>query len=81
MAGMSPTALARCRRLTIRRGVGGLVKLEVTDPRLNGRVVAEYTAKNAQDETRVKRAYMAEYRIPIENVLIVEQKAEAQKGP
>lgn len=80
MAGMSPLALSRCRKLLIRKQLDGHVKLEVTDPRLNGKVVAEYLAKNAQDEMRVKRSYMAQYRIPPENITVVESKVEQSKA-
>ena len=68
---MSKAALARCRRLKIIRQEGvenEIAVLEVTDPRMNDKVVATYRARTEHDITRVKRAYMGQYRIPKELV-------------
>lgn len=73
MAGMSPAALARCKRLVIRsisEDESYRVALEVFDPRggAEPRKVDEYVSRTPQDTARVRAAFMRKHRVPSQNV-------------
>jgi hypothetical protein len=77
MAGMSKEALKRCRGMTIEdQGTkeSFLVRLSVTDPRLNDKELVFYRARAPVDVERVKRAWMTKYRIPRENIREIPRK-------
>lgn len=73
---MSPTALSRCRKLLVTISV--LPKkevrwlLEVIDQRFNNKVVTSFSARTEIDYQRVRRTYVQRYRIPQENVEVIE---------
>lgn len=68
MAGMSPAALARCKKLKLSTIEEGRTLLEVTDPRAGEKVVDTYTARTDQDVMRIRRAFVKKHSIPAENV-------------
>lgn len=84
MSRMSEAALSRCRNLTIQPHETGW-KLIVTDPRVGNKVMAVYIARTLQDLQRSKLAYMKSFRIPEENVTILEDsnadKADRKSPP
>lgn len=87
--GMSPNALARCRRMKITLdntgGYSALIQIE--DPGQGGKVCATYKCRLPSDTERVQRNWVAKYKIPPENVTVVdlakqrEEEAPANKPP
>jgi len=79
--GMSEAALARCRRLTITdvsdEDSPFRKELMVHPPSPDDRVLETIVVRTPQDLARVKRSYMAKYRIPPENIT----EEEADGGP
>lgn len=72
--GISPAQLKRCRKLVI-TNIGSVgdyrYRLDVTDPRINDRVVTTLTARTRQDLARMRRALITKYRVPQENVTMI----------
>ncbi len=79
-AGMSPRALARCRRLVITdisdRDNPFRKKFEVFDPRQKDMCIFNISVRTPQDERRLRQGLMGKYRIPSQNVSLVEKEEE-----
>lgn len=72
---MSPVTLKRCRQLRITKE-GDYTILEVFDPRTN-QTPAKFRARTPHDVERVKRAFMKDYRIPKECVVVTPETVQA----
>jgi hypothetical protein len=72
---LSPAALARCRKLRVlitQYSTGEKFwLLEVIDQRFNDKVVTRFSARTEIDYLRVRRTYVQRYRVPLENIEIL----------
>jgi hypothetical protein len=71
---LSKFVLERSRSLVIRshpiEGYPDCKVLEIKDPLRNGKVIDSYIAKTPLDVERIRKSWMASYRVPKELVIV-----------
>jgi len=80
MPGLSKSALERCRKMVITHLQNGRYELKVTDPRLGERSVISQVVRTEHDLYRYKLNFMKRYRIPQENITVIEQDTDEESN-